>query len=334
MRNEPSSGSGTTALGPSAPFYRYKRFMIDRYGEPMYRVPIDPGFGCPNRLGTSGRGCTFCPADGSRSQQAARGRTVEEQVALGVAFARKRYGGRRFMAYVQAFTGTFAPAAEQRHLHERILAAFPFDAIIIGTRPDCLSDETLELLERLNDKLEVWVELGIQTVHDETLKRINRGHDWKTGKSAIVELHGRGIKVGVHVILGLPGETETHFAQTAAALAGLPVDGVKIHNLHVVKGTVLADEYAAGPFPLFDEHRYAGVLASFLRQLPTRMPIMRFCTDTPAEELIAPRWSLSKPQFLHLLEKLMARNGWLQGDLCLAGSLSDFAAWRQESENC
>ncbi len=304
-----------------APFYRYKRFMIDRYGEALYRVPIDPGFGCPNRRSPTGGGCSFCPADGSRAHQTAAGKSVEEQVALGVAFARKRYSARRFMAYVQAFTGTFAAPEEQRRLHERILSAFPFAAISIGTRPDCLSDETLTVLGQLNGKLEVWVELGIQTVHDETLKRINRGHDWKAGRTAILTLKERGLMVAVHVILGLPGETDEHFVRTATALASLPIDGIKIHNLHVVKGTALAAEYLASPFPVFAEREYAETLASFLRRLPANLPIMRLCTDTPTEELVAPRWSLSKTQFLAHLEELMLRNGWRQGDLSTQGGL-------------
>ncbi len=297
--------------------------MIDRYGEALYRVPVDPGFGCPNRSGASSRGCSFCPADGSRAHQTSGGKTVEEQVALGVAFAKRRYGARRFMAYVQAFTGTFAPADEQRRLHEKILAAFPFETIIVGTRPDCLAEETLELLRELNDRLEVWVELGIQTVHDETLKRINRGHDWKAGKGAIFALKESGLMVAVHVILGLPGESRAHFDATATALAGLPIDGIKIHNLHVVKGTALAEEYLASPFPVFGAQEYAGILASFLRRLPARLPVMRLCTDTPAEELIAPRWSLSKSQFLSYLEKLLLRNGWRQGDLCRGASVEE-----------
>jgi uncharacterized protein len=319
MRSVPSShtpNNNATTPVPSAPFYRYKRFMIDQYGEPVYRVPIDAGFGCPNRQSVSGRGCTFCPADGSRAHQTAAGTTLEEQVALGIAFARRRYGARRFMAYVQAFTGTFAPIDVQRRLHERILAAHPFEAISIGTRPDCLSGDTLELLGKLNDRLEVWVELGIQTVHDETLQRINRGHDWQTAEAAILALVKYGLKVAVHVILGLPGETEAHFERTATTLRALPIDGIKIHNLHVVKETALAEEYLTSPFPLFDEQEYAAVLAAFLRRLPARWPVMRLCTDTPPGELIAPRWSLSKTQFLSYLEQLMLRNGWRQGELC------------------
>lgn len=297
------------------PYYTYRRFMLDTYGEPLHRVPVDFGLGCPHR-GADGRGgCTFCAADGGRALQTAGLAGIEEQVAGAVAFAQRRYQARAFMAYVQAFTGTFAPPAEQRRLYERVLNAHAFRALSVGTRPDCLPPATIELLAALRARTDVWVELGVQTVHDRTLARINRGHDWECSRRAILALREAGIRVAAHVILGLPGESDGEFVETAETLARLPLDGIKIHNLHVIRGTALAEEYSRAPFRLLAENEYAEILIAFLRRLPPRLPVIRLNTDTPAADLIAPRWRLAKGQFLEHVQRLMLSRGWRQGDL-------------------
>lgn len=297
------------------PFYSYKQFMIDTYGAPLHRVPIDPGFGCPHREPDGSGGCTFCPPDGSRAVQTVGIKTMEGQIGRGLAFARQRYGAKRFLAYIQAFTGTFAPASQQRELYLRLLGAFPFEAVSIGTRPDCLSESTLDVLRELRERLDVWVELGIQTVHDETLNRIRRGHTWAAGREAILKLDKEGIHVAAHVILGLPGETREHFSQTADALAGLPILAVKIHNLHVVRGAPLEHEFEAAPFAVYNEEAYAGILIDFLRRLPPQVAIMRINTDTPPDRLIAPIWKMSKGKFRQFVIGEMSRQGYRQGDL-------------------
>ena len=302
-------------MATTLPYSNFKQHLIAAFGEALHRVPVDAGFGCPNRGADGTGGCAFCAEDGGRAHQTRGAASLEDQIRAGVEFAQRRYGARRFLAYVQAFTGTFASVEAQRAVYDRILAAHPFDALSIGTRPDCLPEPTLALLEELGRRLPVWVELGVQTVHDATLRRVNRGHDWDCSRRAILALHGRGLRVAAHVILGLPGETAEHFRATAAALAALPLAAIKIHNLHVIRGTALARDYAERPFPVMDEREYAPVVIDFLRRLPPALPIMRLCTDTPARELVAPRWALSKTQFLALVEREMKRNGWQQGDL-------------------
>jgi len=295
------------------PFRTYKRYLIDTCGKALYRVPIDAGFGCPHRGPDGTGGCTFCPPDGSRAPQTADVATVAGQVAGGIAFARKRYGAEGFMAYIQAFTGTFAPRSVQRALFLEVLGLFPFDAVSIGTRPDCLCPAALELLDELKEKQDVWVELGVQTTHDRTLKRINRGHDWACSEAAIRKLAGRGIKVAVHVILGLPGETPADFSATADRLAVLPVTGLKLHNLHIVRDTTLADQYARSPFPVLDEQTYADAVIDFLQRTPAHVAIMRINTDTPPDRLIAPVWKMKKGQFRAYLLAEMKRRGARQG---------------------
>ncbi|MDP6491580.1 MAG: TIGR01212 family radical SAM protein [Kiritimatiellia bacterium] len=298
-----------------APYYTYKQYLIDTYGHRVYRVPVDLGWGCPNREDDGSGGCTFCPGDGARGMQITGKADIAEQVRAGVDFARERYGVEYFMAYIQAFTGTHADLDEQERQYRRVLASYPFESLTIGTRPDCLPEPTLDLLSEFRQEVDVIVELGVQTVHDATLDRIRRGHDWTESQTAIDALTARGIRVIAHVILGLPGETPEHFARTADTLAQLPLDGVKIHNLHVIRGTALADEYEAHPFPTMDEDDYAEELIGFIQRLPPNMAILRIRTDTPKEDLIAPRWHLKKGGFIHMIEQRMRTTGRRQGDL-------------------
>ena len=300
------------------PYYSYKQYLIDCYGHRVYRVPVDLGMGCPNRELDGSGGCTFCPGDGVRSMQTPLTTDIEAQVRAGVDFARARYGVDHFMAYIQTYTGTHAPVAQQASLYRRVLDCTPFESLTIGTRPDSLSLGSLELLSTLKQELDVIVELGVQTIHDRTLTRIRRGHGWAESLAAIEALAAREIRVIAHVILGLPGETSQDFMATAEALARLPVDGVKIHNLHIIRGTALADEYAVAPFAVMDANEYAEELIGFIQRLPPRMAILRINTDTPAEELVAPRWHLRKGTFHHMVQKRMAASGRQQGDLFLS----------------
>ena len=289
--------------------------MIDRYGEPLFRVPIDLGFGCPHRNKDGNGGCTFCPEDGGRAEQTLGAATIEEQVEGGIAFAVSRYRAARFMAYIQAFTGTFAAASEQRRIYEYIIKKYPFDAVSIGTRPDCLPPATLRFLKELSDELEVWVELGIQSTHDKTLQRINRGHNWETGRQAIIKLHDMGIMVAAHLMIGLPGEDVDDYIQTIERIAALPLDGVKLHNVHIIRGTELAREYEENPFYVYNEDDYMEVVIALLRRLPPDIAVMRINTDTPEEKLIAPQWKISKPVFITNVAKEMIRRNVRQGDL-------------------
>ena len=285
-------------------------------GKPqLHVVPLDLGLGCPNRDTDGTGGCTFCPADGARARQIEGAETVEQQVKSAIEFAKRRYGAKRFMAYVQAFTGTFAAASQQRELYDHILGLFPFSALSIGTRPDCLPTDTIDFLQDMAKHLEVRVELGIQTANDNTLKRISRGHDWHCSIEAIEMLDAAGIPVIAHAILGLPGETQDDFNHTAEKLAKLPLAGLKIHNLHIVKGTELARDYENKPFPVMNEFEYLEALMGFLRRLPADLPILRVTTDSPEDQLVAPNWHLSKGQFVELLERHLAFRLWKQGDL-------------------
>ena len=287
--------------------------MKERYGEALYRVPIDFNFGCPNREADGSGGCTFCNVRGSAAVQTIGAGTVKEQMHEAIRFARDRYNAKKYMAYIQAFSATFGESQQPMYLD--LLDAFEFTAVSIGTRPDCLTPQAYDFLVELNKHIEVWVELGVQTVHDRTLERINRGHDWASGETAIRKLHDLGIKVAVHTILGLPGETEEEYRQTADTLAALPIDAVKVHNLHIEKGTTLALEHALTPLPVLMEHDFAEHLMDFIRRMPPDIPIMRLTTDTLDEELIAPKWHMAKGQFRDYVVQQMTCREWRQGDL-------------------
>ncbi len=297
----------------STPYLQYKEYMKERYGVPLFRVPIDFNLGCPNREADGSGGCTFCNVRGSAAVQTLGAETVEEQMREAIRFARERYGAKKFMAYIQAFSATFGERQQPMYLD--LLDAFAFTAVSIGTRPDCLTPQAYDFLLELNKHIEVWVELGVQTVHDRTLERVNRGHDWASSERAIRRLHELGIKVAVHAILGLPGETADDFQSTATTLAALPIDAVKIHNLHIEKGTTLALEHALTPLPVFMEYEFAEHLMDFIRRMPPDIPIMRLTTDTLDEELIAPKWHMAKGQFKDYVINQMRCREWKQGDL-------------------
>lgn len=300
----------------SPPYYTFRQCLVDLYGAPLYRVPIDLGLGCPHRALDGTGGCAFCGPDGSRSTRTAPGAPLEEQIREGIAWAARRYPASRFMAYVQAFTGTHAPADRLRELYLRILRTHPFPAFLVATRPDCLPPDTLEVLAELRTRTDVWIEIGVQTVHDETLRRMHRGHDWACSREAILACAARGLRVAVHVILGLPGETVEDFRATAEALAELPLQGIKIHNLHVVRGSALESLYRIHPFPLLDEAGYREALITVLRHLPRSVAVLRAVTDTPPDQRVAPHWKMTKSQFLDSVRKEMERRGLQQGDAC------------------
>jgi len=292
------------------PFVQYKQWMIERYGDALFRVPVQLASSCPH-----GR-CAFCSENGAKAQQTQRQESPVEQIEAAIRFSKRRYKAQKLMLYIQAFTADLTDPVQQE-LILKCLNDYHFEAISIGTRPDCLPEAALRFLESLNEKTEVWVELGVQTATDETLRRINRGHDWECSRQAIRALAARGVHVAPHIIIGLPGEAQADWNRTAAELAKLPIAGIKIHNLHVVKGTRLAEN----PPPVLSHWEYAEALMEFLRRIPAGIPVMRISTDTPDDELLAPHWHLEKGQFLDYVTQQMTMREIRQGDLTEIGNL-------------
>jgi radical SAM protein (TIGR01212 family) len=300
--------------------YEYRDYLQKRYGEILYRVPIDTGGSCPNRNADGSGGCAFCPEDGARAIQLLNIKEIDKQIETGVRFAKRRYKASAFMAYMQTFTSTFTQKETIEQQVELILDTENFKAIAFGTRPDCLSPAVLDYFCTLQKRVDVWVELGIQTSHDQTLISINRGHDWNCSKEAIQALADRGISTAVHLILGLPGESLKDMKATVRAVTQLPIQAIKLHNLHIIKNTTLATVYQDQPFPVYDEHSYCEVLLELLPLIPAHLPIIRLTTDTDEKMLVAPKWNMSKGQFLKFLGKQMRARGVVQGQALRAGN--------------
>lgn len=278
--------------------------LASKFGAALQRIPVDPGFSCPHRSKNGTGGCSFCAADGSRARHLEAGMSLEEQVERGKQYVLTRYGSSGpYIAYFQAFTGTNAPVETIRTVYETVLRLADFRLVIVGTRPDCLPDECLDYLAELNRRIGVLVELGVQTANDATLERINRGHDFACSADAVRRLAARGIPTAAHLILGLPGETRADMEATARAVAALPFRAVKLHQLLVLRGTRLAAEYAANPFPTLNEYEYADALEAVLRILPDSMTVMRLTAEAEPDGVIAPKWWMKKGQFLEMFTR-------------------------------
>jgi radical SAM protein (TIGR01212 family) len=233
----------------------------------------------------------------------------------GKAALSKRYKAKKFMAYFQSFSNTYAPLDRLRRLYEEALSVEDVVGLSIGTRPDCVNEPVLSLLQNYAKDYLIWIEYGLQSAHDKTLARINRGHDLQCFKNAVAETKNRGIKICAHVILGLPGETRSHVIETAKILSQLEIDGVKIHLLYVIKGTKLETLYQQGDYRCLEQAAYAELVCDFLEHIPKETVIQRLTGDPHREELAAPLWSLKKTEILSLIkERLEKRDSW-QGKL-------------------
>ena len=299
------------------PYLTYARYLQERHGCTVYRVAVDAGFCCPNRTGgRSSRGCTYCAEDGARAPYLGSQVALKSQVEKALAFLRARYGAEAFILYFQAFSNTNAPADELRRIYDSGLALAPFRGLNVATRPDCLDGEKADLLASYKDRgLEVWTEMGLQTADDRTLRRIGRGHTAEEFLRAYRLLKARDVKVAVHLIFGLPGEGVTEMLQTVDFVARLDPDGVKIHNLHIPKGTALAEELDKGELTAPSAPRHLEYTIAAIERLPPRTVVMRITCDTPAQKLAAPRNFWSKGTFTARLAAAMRTRGASQGRL-------------------
>lgn len=300
---------------------RYNAFSDELkrlFGCRVQRISVDAGFSCPNRDGAlDSEGCIFCGGHGSGSHGITRTLTVADQIEDGKEIMRRKYKARRFLAYLQAFSNTHAPLDFLGRLYAEALSVPDVAGLIIATRPDCLSEGVLDLLSEVNRETYLWLELGLQSMHDRTLLRINRRHDHACSVDAIQRSNDRGLRVCAHAILGLPGETREEMLAMAGELNRLGVAGVKLHLLHVMKGTRLAEMYARGEVLLLERDEYAGLVCDFLELLDPRILIHRLTGDGGHDNLVAPLWSLKKFEVLNLIDAELERRGTRQGTGCV-----------------
>ena len=281
-------------------------YYKEKFGCKVYKLSLDGGFTCPNRDGTLGsRGCIFCTGSG----EFAVGGT--EPIGMQLERAKLRVNAKnkngKYMAYFQAFTNTYAPVEHLRKLYYEAIAPEEIVGLSIGTRPDCLGDEVVALLEEINKCKPVSVELGLQTIHEETARYIRRGYKTEVYEDAVKRLKAAGIEVVTHIILGLPGEDAEMMLQTTESVVAAGTDGIKFHLLHVLKGTDLADDYEAGKFRCLSLEEYGHILKKCVDLLPEHMVIHRITGDGAKKDLIAPLWSADKKRVLNYLYQLLQK---------------------------
>lgn len=288
--------------------------LRNQFGCRVHKVSLDGGFGCPNADGTiSWGGCVFCNIRSFSPSRTATVRPVAEQLAEGIGRLRNRFGAQRFLAYFQPATNTYGSVRRLRALYEEALRHPDVVGLVIGTRPDCVPDAVLELLAELSRRTWLLVELGLQTIHDRTLAWMNRGHGYAAFVDAVQRCRQWGLRVGAHVILGLPGEGRQEMLATAREVARLGLHSVKLHNLYVARDTPLAEMYARGEVRLLELGEYAEVAADFLELLPPECVIDRLGADAPAEFLVAPAWCSDKQAVRGAVEAELARRETWQG---------------------
>lgn len=308
------------------PYRTYASYLRERFGCSVYRVAVDAGFSCPNRCEGSrhGSGCTYCTEDGARAPylggedlDASNAMdSLRRQVRDSLLFLRRRYDASAFILYFQAYSNTNAPAEALRRVYDAGLSLAPFVGLNVATRPDCVDADVADLLASYRtESREVWVEVGLQSAHDPTLDRIRRGHSVADFLSAYGLLKGRGLKVAVHLIFGLPGEHAKEVRKTMDLIADIHPDGVKIHNLHIARGTELAGEYMRGELTAPCAGRHREYLIDAIERLPSDIIVMRLTCDTPPDRLLAPRGFGPKERFLSSVTAEMRRRGAFQGRL-------------------
>lgn len=298
------------------PYHSLDYELKRTFGRKLYKLSLDGGMTCPNRDGTCGsRGCIFCSQGGSGDFAVPSGGDVWEQIeAAKERVVRKMPssdGKADYIAYFQSFTNTYAPVDRLSRLFSRAISHPDIAALSIATRPDCLPDETIALLARLNRIKPVWVELGLQTIHEDTARQIRRGYALSVFEEALKRLKIAGLTVIVHVILGLPGETRERMTETITWLADRPIDGIKLQLLHVLKGTDLAAMYQSDPFFVFSMEEYIDFVIDCVELLPPELTIHRLTGDGPKSLLIAPLWSADKKRVLNTLSRrFKEREAW------------------------
>ncbi len=272
----------------------------------VQKIAVDAGFTCPNRDGLVGTGgCTFCNNQTFNPSYCDHKKSVSQQLEEGKQFFARKYPDMKYLAYFQAFSNTYAPLPHLRQLYEEALAVENVVGLVIGTRPDCLPDSLLDYLEELNQRTFLIVEIGIESANNQTLQRINRGHTFECSRDAIERTHARGILTCGHVILGLPGEDREEILRQAPIISSLPLDILKLHQLQIIRGTKLADEYIELPFHLFTPDEYIDLIINYMQQIRKDLVLERFVSQSPPELLIAPHWGLKNYEFTNLLNKRM-----------------------------
>ncbi len=295
-------------------YHSLNYFLRNKFGEKVFKISLDAGFTCPNRDGkVSKGGCTFCSARGSGDFSGDRDFSIHKQFIEIKDMMAKKWKDGKYIAYFQAYTNTYAPVEVLREKYEEAIKEEGVVALAIATRPDCLDEDVLDLLQEINKKLYVWVELGLQTINDEVARSFNRGYDLEVYDKAIEGLKKRGIDFVTHCIFGLPGETKEDMLKTVDYIAHSGSTGIKLHLLHLMKGTRLVKEYESGNLKFLSQEDYIDLICKSIAMLPQDMVVHRLTGDAPRDLLIGPMWSLKKWEVLNAIDKSLEDNDIYQG---------------------
>lgn len=308
-------------------FHKTVPFLYNDYGEylrslagaKVQKISLNAGFTCPNRDGSIGRGgCTYCNNQTFNPAYCSTSKSVTEQLEEGKQFFSRKYPDMKYLAYFQAYTNTYDSLDRLKSRYEEALRCPGVIGLVIGTRPDCMPLELLDYLEELNKCCLLFVEFGVESANDETLRRINRGHTFSASVEAVEATAGRGIRTGGHIILGLPGETVDEMLHQASLLSALPLTTLKLHQLQLIRGTMMAKEYAQCPssFNLFTADEYIELVIDYIERLRPTLVLERFVSQSPPALVIAPKWNLKNYQFTEKVKQRMCERHTWQGRLC------------------
>ena len=295
-------------------YLNYNTVLKSEFSERVQKISINAGFTCPNRDGSKGTGgCTYCNNQSFSPGYAKPIKSVTEQIEEGIAFFHHKYEAQKYLAYFQSYTNTYDKLENLTRIYEEALKNPKVAGIVVGTRPDCVSDELLDYFTELSKRYYVMIEYGIESTCDNTLQLINRGHDYANAEVAIRKTAGKGLRTAAHLILGLPGENREMILSHADNVSELPLTAIKLHQLQLVKGTVMARQYAENPemFNMMTAAEYIELVIDFLERLNPEIAVERFVSQSPEQLLLAPHWGLKNFEFVHKIEKrLKERNTW------------------------
>ncbi len=292
----------------------YNSYLRNMFGERVQKIAVDAGLSCPNRDGRlSSDGCIYCNAKGSGTGLFARGLSIKAQIEKGRIGAVKKYKAKKFLAYFQSYSNTYTTVSHMKQMFDQALSCAGMVGMAVGTRPDCVDEDKIDLLARYAADYLVWLEYGLQSVHDRTLDLINRRHCFQDFADAVALTQGRGIHICAHIIFGLPGEDRKMMLENAKVLADLGINGVKIHLLYVIKGTALDRMYQNGQYTPMTQEDYVETVCDFIERLPKEMIIQRITGDPHAEELVAPLWAGQYRDTFNMIQKMFDQRDTWQG---------------------
>ncbi len=296
-------------------YYPFSQFLRERFGCKVYKLPVDAGFTCPNRDGKIGYGgCTYCYNPSFSPSILLQKSSISLQVKYRKAFLKGKGKVNKFLVYFQSYTNTYAKVEILKGLYDEAIQDKDVIGFCMGTRPDCVPDEVLDLIESYAQDYHIWLEYGLQSIHNETLLRIRRGHDFAQFEDAVKRTQGRNIFICVHIILGLPGEAKEDILETARALARMGINGIKLHHLQVIKKTELVRDFQRGEFKVLSSEEYIKLVCDVLELLPARITIQRLVGEVLQDKmLVAPRWNLNKHRILSAIDQEFVDRGSFQG---------------------